>query len=104
MAAPYNPPKKNEDFAIAISLQDVNISGRFISAPVIASGDFMVSVDGAAFASVNTLPFVSPSGSIALRLTLSASEMNGDVIAVKGVDVSTPALWADFFLAIPTTA
>jgi len=103
MAAPYNPPKKNEDFLIRISLEDYASAGDFKSSPTIAAGDFKVSIDGGALTDIATLPTVSPAASILVLLTLSASEMNGDVITVVAIDQTSPKEWADFVLSIPTT-
>lgn len=103
MAAPYNPPKKNEDFLIRISLEDYANPGNFKSNPTIAAGDFKVSIDGGALANLGTLPSVSPASSIAVLITLSASEMNGDVIFVQCIDQTSPKEWADFAFSIPTT-
>lgn len=103
MAAPYNPPKKNEDFLIRIALEDMAVPGSFKSSPTIAAGDFKVDIDGGGFNNLGTLPSVSPAASVAVLITLSADEMNGDVITVKGVDQTATKEWADFFLSIPTT-
>lgn len=103
MAAPYNPPKKNEDFLIRIALEDFVNPGRFRSNPTIAAGDFKVSIDGGALANLATLPSVSPASSVLVLLTLSSTEMNGDVITVVGVDQTAPPEWCDFVLSIPTT-
>jgi hypothetical protein len=64
MAAPYNPPKKNEDFLIRIALEDYAQPGNFKSNPTIAAGDFKVSTDGGALGNLTTLPTVSPASSI----------------------------------------
>jgi hypothetical protein len=103
MAAPYNPPKKNEDFVIRISLEDYLNPGSFKSNPTIAAGDFKVSTDGGALTNLSTLPSVSPASSIFVLLTLSASEMNGDSIVVQCIDQTAPKEWSDFVLSIPTT-
>lgn len=103
MAAPYNPPKKNEDFLIRIALEDYGNPGNFKSNPTIAAGDFKVSIDGGALANLATLPSVSPASSIWVLITLSASEMNGDVISVQCIDQSAPKEWADLAFSIPTT-
>jgi hypothetical protein len=103
MAAPYNPPKKNEDFIIRIALNDVANPGSFKVNPTIASGDFKVSIDGGALANLTTLPSVSPASSIWVLITLSAAEMNGDVIAIQGIDQTSPKEWTDWALCIPTT-
>lgn len=103
MAAPYNPPKKNEDFLVRVSVEDYNNPGNFKSNPTIAAGDFKVSIDGGALTNLSTLPSVSPAGSVLILITLSSSEMNGDVISVVGIDQTSPKEWADFILSIPTT-
>ena len=104
MAAPYNPPKKNEDFLIRIALEDYTNPGNFKSSPTIAAGDFKVAVDATALANLATLPSVSPASTVLVLITLSASEMNGDVITLVGVDQTAPKEWADIVLSIPTTA
>lgn len=103
MAAPYNPPKKNEDFKVRIALEDYLNPGNFKSNPTIASGDFKVDIDGGGFSNLGTLPSVSPSSTVAVLITLSSSEMNGDVITVIGIDQTSPKEWADFVISIPTT-
>src|SRR3972149_11571058 len=103
MAAPYNPPKKNEDFVVRIALEDLNNPGSFKSNPTIAAGDFKVIVDATAGTNPTTLPSVSPASSIWVKITLSASEMNGDVISVSAIDQTSPKEWADFALCIQTT-
>jgi hypothetical protein len=103
MAAPYNPPKKNEDFLIRIALEDYAIPGSFKSSPTIAAGDFKVAVDATALANLGTLPSVSPASTVLVLITLSAGEMNGDVITIVGVDQTSPKEWADIVISIPTT-
>lgn len=104
MAAPYNPPKKNEDFKIRISLEDYTNPGNFKSNPTIAAGDFKVAVDATALANLATLPTVSPASTVCVLIELSAGEMNGDVITVVCIDQTSPKEWADFVISIPTTA
>lgn len=104
MVAPYNPPVKNEDFILYITLQDMNTSGSFKSNPTIAAGDFQISKDGGAFANLATLPAVTPASSVAVKITLSATEMNCDNVLITGIDQTSPKEWADFALSIPTTA
>jgi hypothetical protein len=103
MAAPYNPPKKNEDFKIRIALEDMANPGQFKSNPTIASGDFKVDIDGGGLTNLSTLPSVSPSSSRLVLIELSSSEMNGDVITVQCVDQTSPKEWADYVFSIPTT-
>jgi hypothetical protein len=104
MAAPYNPPVKNEDFAIRVSLEDYANPGNFKSSPTIAAGDFKVAVDSTALANLTTLPSVSPASSVLVLVSLSASEMNGDVITIVAIDQTSPKEWADLVISIPTTS
>ena len=104
MAAPYNPPKKNEDFKIRIALEDYANPGNFKSNPTIGAGDFKVSIDGGALSNLTTLPTVSPASSVCVLIELSNSEMNGDVITVVAIDQTAPKEWTDLVFSIPTTA
>lgn len=103
MAAPWNPPVKNQDFELHIALEDYAAPGNFRSNPTIAAGDFQVSKDGGAFTNLGTLPAVEPAGSQAVLLVLSNTEMNADSVVIRGVDQTSPKEWADFMLSIPTT-
>jgi hypothetical protein len=103
MAAPYNPPKKNEDCVFRIALEDYANPGNFKSNPTIAAGDFKVAVDATALTNLGTLPTVSPSSTVLVLITLSASEMNGDVITLVCIDQTSPKEWADLVISIPTT-
>lgn len=102
MAAPYNPPIKNEDFVFRIALESMDGSG-FKSNPTIASGDFKIDKDGGGLTNLSTTPTVSPSGSVLVVVTLSASEMNGDVVTLVAVDQTSPKEWNDVVICIPTT-
>jgi hypothetical protein len=104
MAAPYNPPKKNEDFLVRITLEDMANPGSFKSNPTIVSGDFKVDKDGGGLTNLTTLPTVSPAASALVLITLSSTEMNADVVTLICVDQSSTKEWADFVLSIPTTA
>lgn len=103
MASPYNPPVKNEDFIVRISLADMNAAGSFKGSPAIAAGDFKVDKDGAGLTNLATLPSVDPAASVLVKVTLSATEMNADVVTIVGIDQTSPKEWADFVLSIPTT-
>jgi hypothetical protein len=103
MAAPYNPPVKNEDFVVYVTLTDADDNLSFKANPTIAAGDFKISKDGGAFANLTTLPTVTPASGVAVKVTLSSTEMNADNILVTGIDQTDPKEWADFSLSIPTT-
>lgn len=104
MAAPYNPPKKNEDFKIRVALEDLIVAGNLKANPTIAAGDFKVDKDGGGYTNLTTLPSVSPAAGVSVLLELSATEMNADVVTIVGIDQTNPKEWADFHLSIPTTA
>lgn len=104
MAAPYNPPVKNEDFKVRIGLKDYAILGSFKSAPAIAAGDFKVDKDGGGLNNLTTLPSVSPAAGVCVLVELSNTEMNADVVTIVGVDQTNPKEWADFMLCIPTSS
>jgi hypothetical protein len=104
VSAPYNPPKKNEDFIVRVALRDVATPSRFKSSPTIASGDFKVDKDGGGLSNLATLPAVDPAASKLVKITLSATEMNADVVTVVCSDQTDPPEWADLVFSIPTTS
>jgi hypothetical protein len=71
--------------------------------PTIAAGDFKVSTDGGAFASLGTLPVVTPAAGKSVKITLSAAEMTGDNITVVCSDAAG-AEWCDQIINIQTSA
>lgn len=103
MAAPYNPPKKNEDFKIRIFLEDYANPGNLKSSPTIAAGDFKIDKDGGGFNNLGTLPTVSPAAGVAVLIELSSTEMNADVVTVVWQDQTSPKEWGDGGFSIPTT-
>lgn len=80
-------PKKNVAYTFYVALFDV-VTGGFKVNPTIAAGDFKVSTDGGVYGNLATLPTVEPTGSINVKISLSQSEMNGDKITVKCIDVA----------------
>jgi hypothetical protein len=104
MAAPYNPPVKNEDIVVYVGLPDMAVQGSFRANPTIAAGDFQVVQDDGSAANLATLPTVVPAGSVRVKIVVSASEMNGNNVTIIGIDQEATKEWADFMLNIPTTA
>lgn len=104
MAAPYNPPVKNEDFVFYVELASMGNPGRVQVNPTIAAGDFQISKDGGAFANLATLPAVTPASGRAVKITLSATEMNADNVLIQWVDQTDPPEWADDWMSIATTS
>jgi hypothetical protein len=95
-------PKKNTAYVFYISLVDSADTGAFKASPTIAAGDFQVSGDGAAFADLATLPVVDPAGSIGVKVSLSAAEMNFDKIMVQCIDAAGNE-WDDVLIFIDAT-
>ena len=104
MAAPYNPPVKNEDFIVYIALQDAADSKAFKSSPTIAAGDFKVSKDGGTLTNLDTTPDVDPNASVCVKISLTATEMDADSVVIVGIDQTATKEWADLIISIPTTA
>lgn len=104
MVAPYNPPVKNEDFIIRVALTDATDPKSFKNSPTIAAGDFKVDKDGGGLTDLTTLPSVDPAASCLVKITLSATEMNADVVTIVAIDQTATKEWADFCISIPTTA
>lgn len=89
-------PKQATAYVFFLALDDQAMSA-FVVNPTIAAGDFQVSIDGAAFANLATLPVVTPAGSRLVQIDLSAAEMTGQFISLLGVDVAG-AQWRDIFV------
>lgn len=99
-----NPPRKNQAFVLDITLSDASDSLSFKSNPTLAAGDFKISKDGGALNNLTNLPTVTPSGSVIVSLSLTATEMNADRVVIVGIDQTSNKEWADFSIAISTTA
>lgn len=99
--ASYVVPKKNTEYIFYIGLVAQANTKVLQSSPTIAAGDFKVSIDGGAFANLTTLPVVTPASGKAVKITLSAAEMNGDNIVVLCSDAAG-AEWCDQLINIQT--
>jgi hypothetical protein len=104
MAAPWNPPVKNEDFEFDICLEDWLNPGLFKSNPTLAAGDVKISQNNGALANLTTLPTVSPASSKVVRVQLSQTEMNTDKVLIIFSDQTSPPEWCDTVVAINTSA
>lgn len=103
MAAPYNPPKKGEDFVVYVALQDAANPLRNRADPTLATGDVKVKKDAGALTNITTLPAVDNAGERMVKLALTAIEMNADVVTVDFHDQTADPEWADKVISIPTT-
>lgn len=106
-----NPPKKNQAWVMWLQMEDIATPGRMKNSPTLAAGDFTLIIDGVASTlgaagsdSLATLPTVTPAASAWVKISLSASEMNGDVIGVRCADQTSPPQWPDVAIVIQTTA
>ena len=88
-------PKTNVAYTFYVPLID-SATGDFKANPTIAAGDFKVSTDGGAYANI-TLPTIEPAGSINVKISLSADEMNGTKITIQCIDVAGGE-WDDLFI------
>ena len=98
----YVTPKKNAEYIFYVGLKSQADGNTFQSNPTIASGDFKVSTNGGALANPSTLPAVTPASSKMVKITLSASEMNGDNVTVIASDAAG-AEWVDLIVNIQTS-
>lgn len=101
--ATYVPAKKNTAYIFYAALVSQANTKINQSTPTIASGDFKVSIDGAALANLSTLPTNTPAGSDMVKFSLSSSEMNGDNITVQCIDAAG-AEWCSATFNIQTSA
>lgn len=101
----YNPPLRNTAWATRVSLDSYTSAGRAQVNPTLVIGDVKIDKDGGGLNNITTLPVVSPSGSQLVLVTLSASEMDADIVTIVFRDQTTPTPeWCDLTLAIETTA
>ena len=101
--ATYVPPKKNTELIFYMDLVSQTNGKIFQVNPTLAAGDVLVSTDGGATSNLDTLPTVTPAGGTSIKVTVSATEMNGDSIKLTFHD-ATGAEWCDAATTISTSA
>src|SRR3990167_1288617 len=99
----YVTPKKNAEFIFYMGLYSASTGNSFQSSPTLAVGDVKVSTDGGALANITTLPTVTPAAGRQIKVTLSATEMNGDNITAQFIDAAG-AEWNEAIVNIQTSA
>jgi len=99
----YVTPKKNTEYVFYISLTSQADTKLHQANPTFATGDAKVATDDGSPANLNTIPSVDADFTDRVKVTLSASEMNGDNITVILSD-SAGAEWCDLTVNIATTA
>ena len=95
------PPKKGVAFSFTTALTDQSDTKLLKANPTIAAGDCQVSKDYGAFANLATLPDAEPDAGYAIRVQLSATEMDADVVTVLIHDAAG-AEWCDQLITIHT--
>ena len=102
----YVPVVKNSagGAVFYVFLYPLASSGGFQLNPTLAAGDVKVSLDGATFANITTLPVVAPVGSESVRVTLSQAETNADNIVVSFKDQTSPKEWTDLAVNLQTAS
>lgn len=110
MAAPYNPPVKGEDLVLHIAVGDAVTQGKFLSGVTPATGEFKITKDDGSATNLATSAGASsyviqhPANPLLLKVFISASDMNADIVTITGQDATSPPAWVDFILSIPTTS
>lgn len=102
MADFINPPVRGETWTHYFAVEDYSNPGNFKANPTIAAGDWKLSLDDGALNNFATIPEVSPAGSIWIKFVFSATETDGKIIKIQGIDQTSPKEWSDFAVPIPT--
>jgi hypothetical protein len=95
--------KTNTAAVIYVTLPHPTDADLFVTNPTLAAGDAKVSIDGAAFANLGTLPAVTPAGGVGVKIVLSAAEMNGTNILICLKDQTAPEEWSAVTILIACT-
>lgn len=92
------PARKNAAYTVRIPVVDQANRPAFKSTPTYAAGDIKVKTDAGSEANPTNTPTVD---GFYIVLSLTTSEMNGDIILVRGKDAAG-AEWDDFAYEIRT--
>lgn len=76
-------------------------SADFEADPTVLGADFNISLDGGAFASLDTTPTVSPALGVQVKFALSAAEMQCETAVIVCID-NAGAAWEDSMIIIET--
>lgn len=97
------PPQKGVEYIFYVGLVSQADTKLLQNNPTLAAGDVLVSTDGGATSNLDTLPAVTPANSDMVKVTVSATEMNGDNIIIVFSDAAG-AEWCDKLICIQTSA
>lgn len=95
-----SPPFKGSAFTFYVALRSQASMAIFQVNPTLAVGDVKVDKDGAGLVNIAALPTVIGAGKM-LAVTLSATEMNANVVSVMFSDVAGNE-WLDLMILIRT--
>lgn len=96
-------PARGQAFVFYLALVSQANTKLLQGSPTIAEGDFKVSIDDGDFTNLGTTPTVSPAAGKAVKVSLSAAEMEGDNIKLLASDVDG-AEWCDRMVTIQTSS
>ena len=95
------PPKKGSAFSFTTALTSQADTKLLKANPTLAAADALISKDFGAFANLTTLPDAEPDAGYAIRVQLSATEMDADVVTVLFHDAAGDE-WCDQLITIHT--
>lgn len=98
----YNPPTRGQQYVFYVSLVSQSDQKVFQANPTLAAGDVKVSKDGGSLSNLGTLPTVAPASGKLVKVTLSASEMDADNVAVVFSDAAGDE-WCDLTIDVQPT-
>lgn len=104
MADLYFNAKINEALVFYVTLMTSGDDDTPVTNPTLAAGDARTSLDGGAFGNLATIPAVDPAGDVAVKVSLSAGELNGANCIVVFEDQTAAEEWQALTITIHTHA
>ena len=95
-------PPRGVAFVTSISLPSRSDPSIAQVNPTLASGDFEVIKDDVSDGTLTTTPTVTPASGVRVKISLSADEMDADIVTVHCSDAAG-AEWSDVTLTIHTS-
>ena len=92
-------PVFNTAYSFYVSLADALDPSTFRVNPTIALGDFKISIDGSAFTNLTNTPVTDPVGGIAVLVTLTDAEMDGEKVNIQAIDAAGDE-WEEVLISI----
>lgn len=76
-----------------------DLAGSFVNDPTVDSGDYQISLDGAAFVDLANLPTVR-AGTPIIDIVLSDAEIAATTAVIRGVDQTAVEEWAENYTPV----